>query len=149
MIRTLIGTAVIGAFLTAAPSMLRADVTIHYTVDTSIPMMPAMGQSHPRVVYMKGNKGVTVEDNQTMIADFSKQQITIIDSARKKYATIAAADYAAKMTAAASGIMPDVSAVPGVADMLKGMKTACETKDSMPRKASRAWRASAMRSSAL
>jgi len=112
------------------PSLVRADVTIRYTFETSSPMMPAAGKAHPMVIYMKGNKGVTVVDTQTTIVDFARQQVTIIDGARKKYATISAAEYAGKMASETAAIMPDTSGIPGVADMLKSMKTSCDTNNS-------------------
>jgi hypothetical protein len=133
MKRTLFSTVILAGSLTVVPSLVRADVTIRYTYEMSSPMAPAANQSHPMVIYMKGNKGVTVMDSQTTIADFSKQQITIVDGARKKYATIAAADYAGKMTAqtaAIAAMMPDTSGVPGVADMFKRIKTTCDTNNS-------------------
>jgi hypothetical protein len=131
MKRTLLRTAAMGAFLTALPALVRADVTIRYTYEVSSPMAPAVNQAHPvMVIYMKGNKGVTVVDSQTTIVDFSTQQITIVDTARKKYATIAAADYAGKMVAQSAAMMPDTSGIPGVADMLKTMKTTCDTSNS-------------------
>jgi hypothetical protein len=130
MKRILFSTVSVTAFLIALPSLVRADVTIRYTFEMSTPMAPGASQSHPMVIYMKGNKGVTVVDSQTTIVDFSRQQITIIDGARKKYTTIAAADYAGKLVAQTSAIMPDTSGIPGVADMLKTMKTTCDTKNS-------------------
>jgi hypothetical protein len=133
MKRTLLTAVTVTAFLTALPALTRADVTIRYTYELSSPMVPAASQSHPMVIYMRGNQGATVMDSQTIIADFSKQQITIIDGVRKKYATIAAADYAAKMaaqTAQVMSAMPDTSAIPGVADMLKNLKTTCDTTNS-------------------
>jgi hypothetical protein len=141
---------------------VRADVTIRYTYEMSSPMAAVANQSYPMVIYMRGNMGATVVDSQSTIVDsqstivdsqstivdsqstvvdsqstivdFSKQQITIIDGARKKYATIAAADYAGKMaaqtSAETSAMMPDTSGVPGVADMLKSIKTTCDINNS-------------------
>ena len=130
MKRRLLSTGITAAFLMTLPALVQADVTIRYTYEISSPMASGLNQSHPMVIYMKGNKGVTVMDSQTTIVDFSKQQITIIDGARKKYATIAAADYAAKMAAQTAAIMPDTKGIPGVADMLKTMKTTCDTTNS-------------------
>ena len=84
MKRTLLSAVAITAFLTELPSLVRADVTIRYTYEMSSPMAPGANQSRPMVIYMKGNKGVTVMDSQTTIADFSTQQITIIDGTTEK-----------------------------------------------------------------
>jgi hypothetical protein len=130
MSRTFLSAVSAGVLLAAVPGVARADVTIRYTFETSTPILPSVSQSHAMVIYMKGNKGVTVVDSQTTIVDFSRQQITIIDGARKKYATIAAADYAGKMAAQTNAMMPDTSGIPGVADMLKTMKTTCDTTNS-------------------
>ena len=131
MKRKVLNSAILAALLSAVPSLVRADVTIRYTFEMSSPMAPALGKSYPMVIYMKGNKGVTVMDTQTTIVDFAKKQVTIIDGARKKFATIAAADYAGKMVAQTAGMMPQFTTdVPGAADMLKTMKTNCDTKNS-------------------
>lgn len=134
MKRTLLNTVAATAFLAAVPSFVHADVTIHYTVEMSNPLVPSANQSHPMVIYMRGNQGVTVADSETIIADFSRQQITILDNAHKKFATVAAADYAGKMAAQIAAqtraLIPDASGVPAVADILKTMKTTCDTNNS-------------------
>jgi hypothetical protein len=80
-----------------APSILRADATIRYKSNmTSAMPLPGLTDSDS-AIYMKGNKGMVVSGGQTTIADFVKQEITIIDTDRKKYATVPAADYAPKM----------------------------------------------------
>ena len=70
-------------------------------------------------IYMKGNKGVAVSGGQTTIADFTKQEITIIDTERKKYATVPAADYATRL----SESMPQM----GAASPMMTMQTKCES----------------------
>ncbi len=78
--------------LLVAPSLLRGDATIRYKTEmTSSLPMPRLADSSS-AIYMKGNKGVSVSDGQTTIADFAKQEITIIDNDRKKFATIPAAE---------------------------------------------------------
>jgi hypothetical protein len=79
----------ISLFLLIAPSLLRADVTVRYKTEVNSPAaVPALPSASS--IYMKGNKGVTMSDGVTTIADFAKQEITLVDTGREKYATIPA-----------------------------------------------------------
>jgi hypothetical protein len=115
--------------LSAAVLPALADTTIRYKVETSSPLSPAASTSHSMVVYMKGNQGATVVDGQTTIVDFARQQVTIIDSARRKYATIPASEYGGKLGANMASMMPKEGGGM-VQQMLKSMKTSCDTKKS-------------------
>jgi len=130
MMRPILSHVAVAAFLAAAPAAVKADVTIRYTFEVSSPLLPGANNSHAMVIYMKGNKGATVVDTQTTIVDFARRQVTIIDTARKKYATIAASEYGDKMKTQIIDMMPGASGMPGVADILKTMKTTCDTKNS-------------------
>ena len=58
--------------LLIAPSFLRADATIRYKTEMDSPVaVPALPATS--LIYMKGNKGVTVSGDMTTIADFAKQ----------------------------------------------------------------------------
>lgn len=113
--------------LSSAAVLLRADVTIRYKTEMLTPMTPAANRSGSTVIHMKGNKGVTIADNQTTIVDFARQQVTIIDTVARKYATFPASEYGAKMGAQVAGMMPQA---PGMDEMMKSMKVACDTKKS-------------------
>jgi hypothetical protein len=114
------------SLLLIAPLFLQADTTIRYKTEvnslTAIPAVPAGS-----LIYMKGNRGVTTSGGMTTIADFAKQEITLIDTVRKKYATIRASEYGAKMEqglAQAAG----PTQMAGAAEVFKSMKTTCESK---------------------
>ena len=113
--------------MSAAPALVEADVTIRYRIETSSPMAPAANRSTASVIYMKGNKGVTVGDGEITIVDLARQEVTMIDTVRRKYATLSAADYSKQMGQGITDMMPQT---PGMADMFKSMKTTCTTKDS-------------------
>jgi hypothetical protein len=106
--------------LLVAPSLLRADATIRYKTDMTSAMPLAGLSDSDSTIYMKGTKGVSVAGGQTTIADFARQEITIIDNDRKKYATIPAADYGARL----SESMPQMGAAAPT------METKCDTSKS-------------------
>ncbi len=116
--------------LAAAVATANADVTIRYRIETSSPMGGAANRTSSTVIHMKGNKGVTIDDGETTIVDFARQQVTVIDTVRRKYAVIPVAEYAGKMTEEMKDMMPEAGQSVDVAEMLKSMKTTCETKKS-------------------
>lgn len=122
--RLLLSTALV--VLATVPMAVKADVTIRYQSEMASPMPGIPGKNSIEVIYMKGNKGVTVNDGQTIIVDMARQEVTIIDTARRKYATIAASQYGDKMGARMAAMMPGAGA-PGMAEMLKTMKSTCDT----------------------
>ena len=99
----IVAAALVMAF--TAPSV-RADVTIRYltTFKTAAPPMAAASSitlpdmSH--TIRMKGNHGALTDQNTTTLMDFARQEITVIDAASRKYATIPAAQYAARTAGA-------------------------------------------------
>ena len=70
--------------------------------------------------------GVTINEGETEIVDFGRQQVTVIDTVRRKYATFPASEYGSRMAQRITDEMPEA---PGMEEMLKSMKTTCETKD--------------------
>src|SRR5690242_16570383 len=88
------------ALFSIAASLLRADVTIRYEttfksgLSAAAGLMPGPQQS---TIRMKGNRGVTTEEGLTTIVDFAQQQITVVDHAHQKYATIPATQYSNRM----------------------------------------------------
>ena len=84
--------------LSIAPAALREDVTIRYKMETTGSMATLANMNDAiTVIRMKGTKGVTSRQGITTIADFTKLQITIVDTARKKFATIQAAECGSRM----------------------------------------------------
>ncbi len=100
--------------LSVAVVPVTADTTIRYTFSTSSPLTPTLNQSHPMVIYMKGSQGATVVDAQTTLVDFARQQVTIIDTVRRKYATIPASQYGDKIGTSMAGMMPAAERRDGV-----------------------------------
>jgi len=103
--------------LCLAPAFLRADATIRYA--GGMANLPSAAGEMGTVIYMKGNKGATVTGDSVTIVDFVKHEVTMIDTARKKYATIPAADYGSQMET----MMPGAGM-----EALKTMKTTCDSK---------------------
>ncbi len=110
-----------------ATVMVRADVTIRYKTEMGSPIPGTPAKTGTYVIHMKGNQGVTINDGETEIVDFGRQQVTIIDTVRRKYATFPASEYGTKMAQRMTDTMPETS---DIADMLKSVKSTCETKES-------------------
>ncbi len=87
---------------------IRADVTIRYKRDLKA-VMPMPVTDGTEAIYMKGNKGSSASGDLTTIMDFARQEITLIDTVRKKYATVPASEYGAKIAVA----VPQAGAGPG------------------------------------
>ncbi|HTS46309.1 MAG TPA: hypothetical protein VMH05_00110 [Bryobacteraceae bacterium] len=113
-------------------SGLRADVTLRYKTEVNInPNLPSAMQGlsamdavipHEMILQYRDGKGATSQGAMTSIADFAKQELTILDHQGKRYSTLPYAQYADAATAA----MPRVSGQ--AAGMLAGMKTHSESK---------------------
>ena len=104
------------ALLCFAPAFLHADATIRYA--GGMTNLPSAAGDLGTVIYMKGNKGVTITGDSVTIVDFVKHEVTMIDTARKKYAIIPVADYSSQM----EKMMPAAGM-----DPLKTMKTTCDS----------------------
>jgi hypothetical protein len=95
-------------------SALRADVTIRYQTDfkpvgspharASDPTGKALGKDLSFSIRMKGNKGRVNSDGSTMIVDFVKLELTLLDAAHRQYAVIPTSEYAGKMASAIAGM---------------------------------------------
>jgi hypothetical protein len=116
---------VLPALLLTAIAVADADVTIRYRVEISTPVGFHLGDIE--TVYMKGNKGATTDSHGQTFVDFARQEVTVVDTAHRKYATVPAAEYGRRMSESMASEMPPVL---GMADMLKSMKTTCEAKTS-------------------
>ena len=92
--------------------LLRADVTIHLKTEMKSLMPLGMPADTPQVIRMKGNKGVSSDGNEITIMDFAKQEITLVDTAHRKFAVIPASEYGSRMAA----IMPQM----GMGDLPAG-----------------------------
>ena len=100
-------SAAAAALILAAPA-LRADVTIRYKTEikSAVPMPGGIAGLGNTAIRMKGNKGYMEAGGFTMVVDFARQELTLIDPAGRKYATIPAAEYGKSMAAA----MPEMPA---------------------------------------
>jgi hypothetical protein len=63
---------------------IRADVTIRYRSDSKL--VPAAMAD--RKISIKGNRARFVINNLSAVADFGKQELTVLDPSRKAYATL-------------------------------------------------------------
>ncbi len=110
-----------------------ADVTLRYKSDVKMnPTIPsAMAQQATAgmaglpldsTLQLKGGKGFSTFNGFTSIYDFTKQEITLLDSSGKQYATLPAADFADQMMAA----MPEMPAQ--AKTMMASMKTHFDSK---------------------
>ena len=109
-------------FLSAAP-VLHADVTIRYKTDFKLgSFVPPAAQQQlsgqkspflPRdiVMQIKGDKGYSTAGLTASLLDFTKQQITLMDSANKLFATVYMKDFPGEIGAA----MPQMPAIPPAA----------------------------------
>jgi len=103
--------------LCAAPA-LRADVTIRYQseMQPSAALQPIMGQLTKSIqtgseqsVQMRGNKAYTKAGNWIQIIDFDKQEVTLVDSAHKTFATLPVSQLADRMAGAVTQSTPGQS----------------------------------------
>jgi len=92
--------------LAATVPALHGDVTIRYRTDqtSTMPIPGTAGQEPSSVVYMKANKASSSDNGLITTMDFAKAEITLIDTARKTWATIPAAEYGRRMAA----VMPQM-----------------------------------------
>lgn len=88
--------AAISVALLLAPSFVRGDATIRYKTEVTS-ALPFPATELTGITYMKGNKGATVSSGEIIVADFVKNEITLIDTERKRYVTIPASEFATRM----------------------------------------------------
>ena len=93
-----------------APSV-RADATLRFHTDIkTTPAIPAaaldqaLADLRDMVIRVKGNKGFSSQGNLTSIVDLMTQDLTLVDPAHKRFATLPAAQYAQQV----KGAMPAV-----------------------------------------
>ncbi len=103
------------------PVLLQADATIRYSIQTvSGGVAP---RTETRVVRMKDTKGLTTEGTLTTVIDFARQQVTVFDSASRRYATLSIAEYTQATSDRTASVMPAAAT-----EMLKSMKVTCDSK---------------------
>jgi hypothetical protein len=102
--------------------LLRADVTMTYKTEVKLnPSLPqelasqalkgmggALGTDS--TTRLKGSKGFSSSGSMTSIVDFEKKEITLIDPAGKRYATLPAAGWAGEFAKAMPGMPPAAQA---------------------------------------
>ena len=87
---------IVFSFVVLTAPTIRADVTIRYRSDSKF--VPAAMAN--RIIRIKGNRARFAINNLSALADFGKQELTVIDPARKIYATIPVSQYGARIKAA-------------------------------------------------
>jgi hypothetical protein len=111
----------------AAP--LRADATLRYHTDIqtsaflpAASLDQALGGIRDMVIRIKGNKAYSSQGNLSSIMDLMTQDLTLVDAAHKRFATVPASQYAEQVK----------TAVPAVPDQaraaLASMKTNLESR---------------------
>ena len=110
---------------------LDADVTIRYKIDykltASLPpaminqALQQMDSSMPKeaVIQVKGNKGYSNYGRMTYLTDFGKQEITLVDTASKTFATMPMKDFADKLGAS----MPAQTSTESIKTNISSTKT--------------------------
>jgi hypothetical protein len=115
--------------LVVAPS-LRADATLRYHTDLKqgtavgipIPLNQALGGMQDIIIRIKGNKAYSTQGNLTSIMDLTTGDLTLVDAAHKRFASMPATRYADQAKAA-------VPAMPQQArDVLASMKSNLESR---------------------
>ena len=90
------------ALLLGAGLPLSADVTIRYTIETqanpaTAAMMGRMAAGMPGgngiILRVKGTQGYTENSLFRSVTDFTKGQVTVIDTANRQYATVPSSEY--------------------------------------------------------
>ena len=87
---------------------MRADATLRYHTDIQtagaigIPMSAnaMLGGLRDMVVRIKGNKACSSQGNLTSIMDLMTQELTLVDAANKRFASVPASQYAEQAKAA-------------------------------------------------
>ena len=103
---------------------LRADATVRYHTDIqTTPLLPAaaldqaLGGMRDMVIQIKGNRAYTSQGPITAIANLVTQDLTLIDRANKRFATLPAAQYAQELK----------NAVPAVPEQARAALAAMKT----------------------
>lgn len=86
-------------FALFSTSLVHADVTVRFRAGAKTLAAPPE-PDETQEIRMKGGKGAASAGGETTIIDFATQRITVIDTARKKFATLSAKDYEDQMAAA-------------------------------------------------
>ena len=107
------------------PGLLCADATIRYNIHTVAGGVAP--RTDTRVIRMKDTKGITTDGTLTTVIDFAHQQVTVFDSASRRYAVLSMADYTQATSDRTAAVMPAAAA-----GMLKSMKVTCDSQPSAP-----------------
>ena len=87
------------AVLLFSAVMAHADVMIRYRMSTSAQSAVSSPGEEFHEIRMRGDKGITSDGLQTTIVNFATRQISIVDTARKKFATVSSSEYEDHMSA--------------------------------------------------
>jgi hypothetical protein len=106
---------------------LFADVTVRYNTDFKMsPSLPAaavnqfgkagLGEFAPSVIRIKGDKAYTSMGKYSLVTDFATNQLTYIDSANMRYATVPVEEFGSKLAGSMPQLPPQAA---GLAEMFK------------------------------
>jgi hypothetical protein len=104
--------------LVSSTLALRADVTVRYKNDYKFAafLSPAMtsqavqqmDSSTPTAIQIKGDKGYSNLGKITYLMDFAKQEVTLLDGAGRRFATLPMKDFVDKLEASRPVMIPEV-----------------------------------------
>jgi len=104
--------------LVSSTLALRADVTVRYKNDYKFAafLSPAMtsqavqqmDSSTPTAIQIKGDKGYSNFGKITYLMDFAKQEVTLLDGAGRRFATLPMKDFVDKLEASRPVMIPEV-----------------------------------------
>lgn len=112
-----------------APS-LWADATLRYHTDVkasgavgiAVPLNQALGGLGDLLLRIKGNKAYSSQGNLASIMDLMTQELTVVDAAHKRFATVPAGQYAQKAKVAVPAVPQQAS------EILASMKSNMESR---------------------
>ncbi len=104
---------------------LFADVTVRYNTDFNMsPSLPAglvgqvrnagIGAFGPTVIRIKGDKAFTDLGKFSIVTDFATNQLTYIDSANMRYATVPVEEFGSRLASAMPQLPPQASSLAGM-----------------------------------
>ena len=120
----------LAAAIAALSSSLLADATVRYHTDVqtspgtamSLPLNQALGGLRDMVIRIKGNKASSSQGNLTSILDLMTQEMTLVDTSHKRFASASASKYTEQIKGA-------VPAVPAQArEIFASMKSNVESR---------------------
>src|SRR5690348_18232407 len=104
--------------------LAHADVTVRYHSEIGQPAMVPVGPGPDPTIRIKGNRGLAAVGGISLILDFARQEITVVDAAHQAFTTIPASEYSRQMSAA----FPDAAGMDSMKEMLDMIKDSTKTR---------------------